>query len=84
MNHSDFQALDADEVAACPECDDSGVVMNTTDALKSHPETLDRYRCVDCNATFEMFDRRSRQRDGGPTRGMAKDLAAADPDEVSR
>jgi len=84
MNHSDYQALDDDEVAVCPECDDSGVVMNTTNAHKSHPETLDRYRCVDCNATFETFARRARQRDLGPTRGMAKDLAEADPDEVSR
>jgi len=35
-------------------------------------------------ATFETFARRARQRDLGPTRGMAKDLLDADPDEVSR
>jgi len=84
MKHSDHDALDADEVAVCPACDSSSVVVNSTSGLSSSKDDLHRYRCPDCNQLFDEFDRRRRASHGGPKRGMAKDLAEADPDEVSR
>jgi len=77
-------ALDEGEVAACPECDDSSVEMgNLGDSMGPRTHTA-RYFCSHCYAHFDTFVIRDEQRAGGPTRGLAKDLAAADPDEVSR
>jgi len=84
MKHSDYEALDDDEVAACPECDSSGLIMNTTSAWKASADKLDRYRCRMCGATCDDPAVRKSYRNGGPTRGLAKDLYDADPDEVSR
>lgn len=84
MKHSDYQALDDDEVAACPTCGSSALEMNTTSALKTPPEDAERYRCGACNTTCDEFLRREKAKDHGPTRGLAARLSDADPDEVSR
>jgi transposase-like protein len=84
MKHSDYQALNDDEVAVCPECDSSALIMNSTSALKADPDELDRYRCRACDATCDEFVRREKASDRGPTRGLAARLADADADEVSR
>jgi len=77
-------ALDEGEVAACPECNSSHVTMNGPGGMKQHMDLSKRYRCVKCQHHFDEYVIRDEQRAGGPKRGLAKDLAAADPDEVSR
>lgn len=84
MNHSDFNSLDNDEVAVCPDCDSSSIIMNSTSGLASSKDELQRYRCPDCSNSFDEFDRRPRVSHGSPKRGLAVDLLNADADEVTR
>jgi tRNA(Ile2) C34 agmatinyltransferase TiaS len=66
----------SDLVATCPDCG--------TSSLGSSGQ---RYWCTECCEAFdkERATQRERKNDRGamPTRGLAKQLAEADPDEVS-
>jgi DNA-directed RNA polymerase subunit RPC12/RpoP len=84
VNHSDFQALDEDEVAACPECDATQLRSNDGDSMVGPRVTSTAYSCNACSAHFDEPVVRKRQSSGGPKRGLAKKLYDADPDEVSR
>ena len=73
----------ADEVAACPECDDPSVEMgNLGDSMGPRAYTP-RYMCSRCNARFDTFVIRERKLDTSPG-GLPGDLLDADPDEVGR
>jgi len=77
VTHTDFQALDDAEVAACPACASSQVQCCA-------PGAGDHYLCRDCGARFAEFVARPRQHDGHGRSGLAAALAAADPEEVGR
>jgi len=83
MNHSDFQSLDADEVAACPECDRAAVAICNMSSIPGPEKTTPRYKCDNCNEKFDSFVVRERN---GPTysgvSGLAKQLLDADPSDV--
>ena len=84
MNHSDYEALDADEVAACPECDATQINVKCIGSIPGPNVDDKKYTCSKCSTRFDDPIIRDRHGKGGPTRGMAKDLLDADPDEVSR
>jgi len=83
MKHSDFAALDDDEVAACPECGSSKVRLYSPGGYADHDGTA-RYGCRRCEARFDAYDVRARRQPSAGPSGLAARLAAADPDEVSR
>ena len=73
----------ADEVAACPECDDPSVEMgNLGDSMGPRAYTP-RYMCSRCYARFDTYVIREKRHDTSPG-GLPGDLLDADPDEVSR
>ena len=83
MNHSDFTALDDDEVAACPYCDAAAVAKYGSDGIRSWTADTRRYTCHNCDSRFNSFCVRERE---APAclKGMPRRLLNADPDEVSR
>jgi len=78
MNHSDHDALDADEVAVCPACGSTQLQIHAS----SRSSDRKRYRCWDCSARFDAFDRRSRKRDAKPRHGLAADLLQTNADDL--
>jgi len=82
MKHSEFTALNDDEVAACPNCDSSKVRIYSPGGYTNHNGT-GRYACRTCDERFDEYVTRKR-RQHGPTSGLAHRLHEADPDEVTR
>ena len=83
MTTLNFNALDEDEVAACPTCDSSQVRFYTPGGIRgfgTHP----RYACRTCGDRFDTFVVRERKISSTGPSGLARDLLDADPDEVSR
>jgi len=83
MNHSDYEALDADEVAVCPECDSSQVRFYTPGGYRGYGD-YPRYACRGCGERFDEFVTRERYTRSGGRSGLASRLLKAGPDEVSR
>lgn len=68
---------------ACPACDDADIEKSgapSMDGGSRKPE----WTCRACGETFESPTCRSRRVDVARPRGLAGDLYAADPDEVTR
>jgi hypothetical protein len=71
------------EVAVCPTCDTTRFHVNTPDAIVGAGSCGRRYWCWECEDGFDEYEVRPRKGHSGLS-GLAADLAAADPDEVSR
>jgi hypothetical protein len=71
------------EIAVCPECDTGGIGLGSPGGMQFDEPAGKRYFCSTCGSTFDEFDTRE-PRSSGSLYGLAKDLADADPDEVSR
>jgi len=67
-------------VDACPFCDDSSITANATGGRGT--ETRGRFRCTACGRFFDEPVTRERRQHNEQRRGLAGDLASADPDEV--
>lgn len=75
------RTTDADTVLACPECD-ATAVHTTGEDLRARETPDHEFLCRDCTATFDEPAERAKHTSAGPRRGLAGDLAAADPAEV--
>ena len=67
-------------VDACPYCDDSSITANATGGADG--ATRGRFRCTACGRFFDEPATRERRQHNEQRRGLAGDLASADPDEV--
>jgi len=72
-----------DEVAVCPECDTGGIGLASPGSMQHDEPDGKRYWCPKCGAKFDEFIVRER-RGSTALYGLARDLADADPDEVSK
>ena len=81
---SDASQRCADEVTACPECDSTRIRPHVGESVAGRAGSGREWSCSECNALFDDPIERDKHRDGGPTRGLAADLAAADPEEAQR
>jgi len=72
-------------VRACPACDSTNVYQRRS-SIQTH-EREHRFRCQDCGERFDAAVERTRHETHGPLVGgdtLARKLAEADPEEVSR
>lgn len=71
----------SEEIEACPECDSSSLAVNAQTNHVGRPGAPKKYRCKDCNATFDQPVTRERQ---GPTnlKGLAKRLDEHDEPDL--
>jgi len=74
----------SERVTACPECDSTHLRSNVGESVAGRVGSGHEWSCSACGALFDDPVERDKHRDGGPTRGLAADLAAADPEEVGR
>lgn len=74
----------SERVTACPECDSTRIRKNVGESVVGRVGSGHDWYCGACGALFDDAVEREKHCDGGPTRGLAADLAAAEPDEVRR
>jgi len=77
------RVTNGDEIAVCPECDTGGIGVASPGGMQYDEPAGKRYYCPKCGAKFEEFKTRDRRGDTS-LYGLARRLADADPDEVSR
>lgn len=73
---------DDDTITACPECDSPGIEPRQPAKFPSTATSDAAWRCKHCTALFDEPVERPRRATSG-LQGLAADLAAADPEEVS-
>jgi hypothetical protein len=77
------RVTDDNEIAVCPECDTGGIGLASPGGMQFDEPAGKRYWCPKCGAKFDEFVSRERKSDTA-LYGLARRLADADPDEVSR
>jgi hypothetical protein len=77
-------AVDDDEVAACPECDATSVRNRNPNGPVLNDSTADAFTCGECQATFD--EPRIRERHAPTPAGAGSSftarLAATDPSDI--
>ena len=72
-----------DEIAVCPECDDTHVYQRQQKGVGRVASDNYEWRCDGCGARFDDPDYRAPKHDGWiPGDSPARALLDADPDEV--
>jgi transposase-like protein len=84
MKHTEFDAVDDDEVAVCPTCDRTPIQRVSGSEMFEHEHKRGEYVCRSCGETFDTFTTRKRKQRSIRPKGLAGRLADADPDEVGR
>lgn len=77
------RVTDDGEVAVCPECDTGGIGLASPGSVQHDEPAGKRYWCPTCGAKFDEFDTRERH-GASKLYGLARKLADAKPDEVSK
>jgi DNA-directed RNA polymerase subunit M/transcription elongation factor TFIIS len=71
------------DVTVCPECGNSQIHVRVG-GTRSRDSVSTRFRCPRCGETFDDCESRASRKSSERIRGLAGELAEADPDEVSR
>lgn len=82
MEHSDHKTTGDDEVEACPNCDSTAIRPNVGNTVRGRDGGESEFTCSNCSERFDEPEVREKRHSGGPKRGAAARLYAADPSEL--